>query len=51
MGGLVITPVEKDFEWLDGAAVGGIYGEVSLEGETVERAIGAMAERGQPGCT
>jgi hypothetical protein len=51
MGGLVITPVEKDFEWLDGAAVGGIYGEVSLEGETVERAIDALAERGQPACT
>jgi len=51
MGGLVITPVEKDFERLDGAAVGGIYGEVSLEGETVERAIDAMAERGQPACT
>jgi hypothetical protein len=48
MGGVLITPVEKDFEWLDGAAVEGIYGEVSLEGETVERAIDAMAERGQP---
>jgi ribosomal protein S18 acetylase RimI-like enzyme len=51
MGGLVITPVEKDFEWLDGVAVEGIYGEVSLEREIVERAIDAMAERGQPGCT
>jgi len=51
LGGVLITPVEKDFEWLDGAAVEGIYGEVSLEGETVERAIDATAERGQPGCT
>jgi hypothetical protein len=51
MGGVLITPVEKDFEWLDGAAVEGIYGEVSLEGETVERAINTMAERGQPACT
>jgi hypothetical protein len=51
MGGVLITPVKKDFEWLDGAAVESIYEEVSLEGETVERAIDAMAERGQPACT
>ena len=42
MGGVLITPVEKDFERLDAAAVEGIYGEVSLEGKTVERAIDAM---------
>jgi hypothetical protein len=42
MGGVLITPVEKDFERLDEAAVEGIYKEVSLEGETVERAIDAM---------
>ena len=39
MAGVVITPVEKDFEQLDAAAVEGIYREVSLEGKTVERAI------------
>jgi ribosomal protein S18 acetylase RimI-like enzyme len=39
MGGLLITPVEKDFEQLDSNAVEHIYGEVSLEGKTVERAI------------
>jgi hypothetical protein len=39
MGGLLITPVEKDFDRLDGASVEGIYGEVSLEGKTVKRAI------------
>jgi hypothetical protein len=42
MGGLLITPVEKDFERLDPAAVEGIYKEVSLEGEIVGRAIQAM---------
>jgi hypothetical protein len=42
MGGVLITPVEKDFYWLDRASVEAIYGEVSLEGETVERAISAM---------
>jgi len=42
MGGVLITPVEKDYERLDEAAIEGIYREVSLEGETVERAIDAM---------
>jgi hypothetical protein len=42
MGGLVITPVGKDFERLDAPAVEGIYREVSLEGKIVERAIDAM---------
>jgi len=39
MAGVMITPVEKDFDRLDAAAVEGIYGEVSLGGKTVERAI------------
>ena len=43
MGGVLITPVERDFERLDGSAVEQIYREVSLEGETVERVIDAMA--------
>jgi len=42
MGGVLITPVEKDFERLDAAAVEGIYGEVSLEASAVEKAIDAM---------
>jgi predicted N-acetyltransferase YhbS len=42
MGGLLITPVEKDFKRLDATAVEGIYKEVSLEEEIVERAIDAM---------
>ena len=42
MGGLLITPVRRDFDRLDAAAVEGIYREVSLEGKIVERAIDAM---------
>jgi hypothetical protein len=42
MGGVLVTPVEKDFERLDAAAVERIYREVSLETETVEKAIDAM---------
>jgi len=42
MAGLLITPVERDFYQLDGAAVENIYREVSLEGRTVERAIDAI---------
>jgi ribosomal protein S18 acetylase RimI-like enzyme len=42
MGGVLITPVEKDFERLDGASVESIFREVSLEEKTVERAIDAM---------
>jgi hypothetical protein len=42
MGGLLITPVEKDFERLDAVVVEGIYREVAFEGKIVERAIDAM---------
>jgi hypothetical protein len=42
MGGVLITPLEKDFYRLDGASVEAIYEEVSLEGETVGNAIDAM---------
>jgi hypothetical protein len=42
MGGVLITPVEKDFERMDGASVESIFREVSLEGKIVERAIEAM---------
>jgi hypothetical protein len=39
MAGILVTPVERDFERLDAAAVKGIYKEVSLEGEAVERVL------------
>jgi hypothetical protein len=42
MGGLLITPVEKDFERLDAASVESIFAEVSLDEKTVERAINTM---------
>jgi hypothetical protein len=42
MAGVLVTPLEKDFERLDGATVESIYEEISLEGETVERVIDAM---------
>jgi len=42
MGGLLITPVEKDFDRLDATTVEGIYGEVSLESEIVEKAVDAL---------
>ncbi len=42
MGGLFITPVEKDFERLDATAVEGIFREVSLEGKIVEQTIQAL---------
>jgi ribosomal protein S18 acetylase RimI-like enzyme len=42
MGGILITPVEKDFIRLDAAGVERIYREVSLEGKIVEAAIDAM---------
>ena len=42
MAGLLITPVERDFDRLDAAVVEGIYNEVSLEGKTVERAMDAL---------
>jgi len=45
MGGLLITPVEKDFERLDGAAVEGIYREISLEWETVQKTIYGLRQR------
>ncbi len=43
MGGVLITPVEKDFERLDAGAVEGIYGEVSLEAKVLKEAIEGLA--------
>jgi hypothetical protein len=42
MGGVLVTPLEKDFERLGETAVESIYEEVSLEEETVEKTIHAM---------
>ena len=42
MGGVLITPVERDFERLDAAAIEGIYAEVTMDGKIVERALDAM---------
>ncbi|NWF91628.1 MAG: GNAT family N-acetyltransferase [Syntrophaceae bacterium] len=44
MGGLLITPLEKDFIRLDAAQVESIYREVSMEEKTVEQVIEAMEE-------
>ena len=43
MAGLIVTPVERDFIRLDARAVAGIYGEVSLGGETAGRVVDALA--------
>ena len=42
MVGTLITPIERDFERLDAAAVENIYREVSLDEESVKKAIDAM---------
>jgi ribosomal protein S18 acetylase RimI-like enzyme len=42
MGGLLITPVKRDYDRLDATVVEGIYKEVSLEGQIVEKAMEAM---------
>ncbi len=45
MGGLLITPVAKDFHRLDADAVESIYKEVSLEETIVEMAINLIGQR------
>ncbi len=42
MAGLLIVPVEKDFQRIDRPLIEGIYKEVSLEEDAVGRAIGEM---------
>jgi GNAT superfamily N-acetyltransferase len=42
MGGVLITPVEKDFERLDAATIEGIYTEVTMDGKVVGRALDTM---------
>jgi hypothetical protein len=43
MGGVVITPVERDFDRLNAPAVERIYGEVSLEAKILEEAMAGLA--------
>jgi hypothetical protein len=42
MAGVLVTPIERDFFRLDAQAVEAIYQEVSLDRNTVIRAIEAM---------
>jgi hypothetical protein len=42
MGGTLITPVERDFERLDGPSVEAIYREVSIDGRVIGKAVGLM---------
>jgi len=42
MGGIIVTPVARDFSRLDTSVVEGIYREVSIDGDTAERAFEAM---------
>jgi hypothetical protein len=43
MGGVLVTPVERDFERLDAPAVEDIFREVSLKGEIVQSIVDAIA--------
>ena len=43
MGGVLVTPREKDFKRLDAAWVKTIFGEVSMDGETIERTFRVLA--------
>ena len=42
MAGVLVTPMERDFERLDAATAEGIYREVSLDGNILAKAIKAM---------
>ena len=43
MGGVIVTPMEKDFERLDAPLVEGIFREVSLDAATVDKAVAKMS--------
>ncbi len=45
MGGVLITPVERDFDGLDASAVEALYGEVSLEGQALKSLATIIPER------
>ncbi|MBI3587003.1 MAG: DUF4922 domain-containing protein [Ignavibacteriales bacterium] len=42
IGGLVVTPMEKDFNTVDARMIEGIFNEVSLETETVESILSQL---------
>ena len=44
MAGVLVTPVERDFDRLDASVVEGIYKEVSWEGEGVEKALRSLGK-------
>jgi hypothetical protein len=48
MAGILVTPIERDFERLDAAAVEGIYDEVSLDAKTFERASAQLIHNQGP---
>ena len=43
MGGVMVTPRQRDFERLDPSHIEEIYKEVSLDGKTVKAVLDAMA--------
>jgi hypothetical protein len=43
MGGVIVTPAEKDFKRLEASAIEDIFREVSLDGKTVSKAIDQIA--------
>jgi hypothetical protein len=43
MAGVVVTPMERDFERLDATSVEAIYKEVSCDGHMLARVISAIA--------
>ena len=48
MGGVFVTPVERDFKRLDAATVEGILKEVCLDGKVVDRVAGALSRQDEP---
>jgi hypothetical protein len=43
MGGVLVTPMERDFERLEASAIEGIFAEVSLKGEVVQNVVDSIA--------
>ena len=43
MGGVIVTPIEKDFIAIDHELIQNIYKEISLDAETIEKAIEAVS--------
>jgi hypothetical protein len=45
MGGLIITPVEKDFHALDAEQIKHIFKEVSMDENTFTRVVAMLSSR------